>query len=319
MSLIKKLLFYPQSLWLRQQIAATRRLLKGRFRWQAYEALEIPGFGDDLIRVDFPPAQGAVPRWGYGQLPSLPELSASFAANVGSQLDLLRTCLAYSDSCRAWPDHENLAQTTLPWRKNQFFYPFDMATLYGMLRHLQPSHYVEIGSGMSTRIAWQARHDGGFPMPIISIDPAPRLDIAALCDQVYRQRLEDLPDALSLMQLPHPVVFFDGSHRCLPASDVTIFFLEILPRLRSGTIVHIHDIFLPADYPPAAFGRYWSEQYLLAAYLLGGAKGLEVMLPGAYLSTHSDARPLIAAALGQESAAAGGSSFWLRKTSPPLC
>jgi len=146
-----------------------------------------------------------------------------------------------------------------------------------------------------------------------------RLDVLRINIPPLSERLEDLPDALSLMQLPHPVVFFDGSHRCLPASDVTIFFLEILPRLRSGTIVHIHDIFLPADYPPAAFGRYWSEQYLLAAYLLGGAKGLEVMLPGAYLSTHSDARPLIAAALGPESAAAGGSSFWLRKTSPPLC
>ena len=58
------------------------------------------------------------------------------------------------------------------------------------------------------------------------------------------------------------VVFFDGSHRVFQNSDVTVFFLEILPALPPGVLVQIHDIFWPVDYPPAWADRYYSEQYM---------------------------------------------------------
>lgn len=310
MSFLAKLRFYPTSLLLRAQLAATRRLLLGRYRWNALDRLGIPGFGTDLLRVDFPPDRSASPRWGHGR-PVHAGLTALFDADQSAQLALLRDCLATAADCRAWPEHEDSAHPELPWRDNMFLTPFDEAALHGMLRHLRPERYLEIGSGMSTRVAWQARRGGAFPMEIVSVDPEPRLAISALCDRVEPRRLEDFAAEFLSLVTPRTVVFFDGSHRCFPASDVTVFFLELLPRLPAGAIVHIHDIYLPDDYPARAFNRLWSEQYVLAAWLLGGSAGLKILLPCARLAQLEAARPLLTAALG--TSVVGGSSCWLQK------
>ena len=307
MSLLAKLCFYPTSLLLRAQLAAARSLLRGPYRWDALDRLGVPGFGTDLLRVDFPPDAAAKPCWGHGR-PTHALLAAIIDAHQPEQLALLRTCFAFASDCRAWPEHEDPARPDLPWRDNLFLPAFDRTALYGLLRHLKPRRYLEVGSGMSTRVAWQARHAGGFPMEIVSVDPSPRLAISALCDQVNRRRLEDVVEEFIALVTPGTVVFFDGSHRSFPASDVTVFFLEILPRLPAGTIVHIHDIFLPDDYPPKAFDRLWSEQYLLASWLLGGAKGMKIILPCASLEQVPEARTILAAALGPGESA--GSSFW---------
>jgi hypothetical protein len=112
---------------------------------------------------------------------------------------------------------------------------------------------------------------------------------------------------------PGSILFFDGSHRSFPGSDVTLFFLELLPALPPGVIVHIHDIFLPGDYPAAVASRYWSEQYLLATWLLGGGRGFEILLPGARLEERADTQALIPAALRPGPGAVPHfSSFWLR-------
>jgi hypothetical protein len=67
-------------------------------------------------------------------------------------------------------------------------------------------------------------------------------------------------------------------------SDVTVVFLDIVPRLRPGVLVHFHDVFLPYDYPPRWGKRYYSEQYVLAARLLARELGVEVLLPNAFIS-----------------------------------
>ena len=311
MSLLSRLFFYPTSLAVRLRIASARKLLSSQFNWHALHALGIPGFGTDLLRVDFPPDTAAAPRWGHGR-PTHEALALLIDANQSAQLELLRACLATAAECRAWPQREDPAHPELPWRDNLFLDGCDQASLHGMLRHLRPARYLEIGSGMSTRVAWQARRSGGFPMEIVSIDPEPRLAISALCDHVHRRRLEDMVEEFLALVTPDTVVFFDGSHRCFPASDVTVFFLELLPRFPAGTIVHIHDIFLPDDYPPRVFDRLWSEQYLLAAWLLGGSHRLKIILPCAHLATQAAGRKLLATAL--DGADPGGSSFWLRIT-----
>jgi hypothetical protein len=103
-------------------------------------------------------------------------------------------------------------------------------------------------------------------------------------------------------------------------SDVTVFFLEILPRLRPGVLVHIHDIFLPLDYKPWWLQRfyphrYWSEQYLLAASLLAGHSSYDVILPNHYVSM----TPHLARALDTfwrepqlAEVSRSGSSFWIQ-------
>ena len=183
----------------------------------------------------------------------------------------------------------------------------------GMLRRSKPSRYIEIGSGISTRVANRARVDGAFPMEIVSIDPEPRIDVEALCDHVIRERLEFATDIVRSAIVSNSVVFFDGSHRCFPGSDVTVFFLEILPRLPKGTLVHIHDIFLPSDYSSSLYPRFWSEQYLLAAYLLGGSRDYDMILPCAYLSVDTEASSHIAGALQSDSIS--GSGFWMKRVS----
>lgn len=310
MSLLSKLFFYPTSLLLRWRIASARALLRGKYQWHALHELRIQGHGTDLLRVDFPPDPAGTPRWGHGR-PTHQALAAIIDANQGAQLALLRECLVHAADCLSWPEIEDPAQPNLPWRQNLFLLPFDRTALYGLLRHFKPQRYLEIGSGISTRVAWQARRMGGFPMEIVSIDPSPRLAISELCDAVHRDRLEDVIEEFVALVTPGTVVFFDGSHRSFPASDVTIFFLEILPRLPVGAIVHIHDIFLPDDYPAKAFDRLWSEQYLLAAWLLGGAKGVRVLLPCARIEQIPAARDLLDTTIG--SGPLGGSSFWFEK------
>ena len=112
------------------------------------------------------------------------------------------------------------------------------------------------------------------------------------------------------------ILFMDGSHRVFTNSDCVVFFLEILPELKPGVLVHIHDIMLPYDYPPEWNERYYSEQYLLAASLIAEGPHIGVELPNMFVSEDSDLReeliPLwTGASLGVQR---HGGSFWLRIT-----
>ena len=74
----------------------------------------------------------------------------------------------------------------------------------------------------------------------------------------------------------------DGSHISLMNSDVTVFMLDVVPKLKPGVIVHIHDIHLPHDYPDMFVKWYWNEQYIVAAYLLGAADRIKILMPSRY-------------------------------------
>jgi hypothetical protein len=114
---------------------------------------------------------------------------------------------------------------------------------------------------------------------------------------------------------PGSLVFFDGSHYCLMGSDATVFFMEVLPRLRPGVLVHVHDIFLPHDYPPAWAKRYYSEQYLLAAWLLGGGSGFRIEFPVHFVLHDTPlmnlAEPIFRTLPAQ--VRRHGGSFWMRR------
>jgi hypothetical protein len=84
---------------------------------------------------------------------------------------------------------------------------------------------------------------------------------------------------------------FDGSHRCFQNSDVTVMFLEILPRLKAGVLVFIHDMFLPYDYRPEWSMRWYSEQYLLAVLLLNDAqRRYEILYPAWFVDMDPELR-----------------------------
>ncbi len=198
---------------------------------------------------------------------------------------------------------------------NRWFSPLDAAALAAMIARFRPRRMIEVGSGNSTKIARRAAHDAGVVLHLTSIDPAPRAEINALCDEVIRRPLEEVPVAVFDVLEAGDICFIDSSHRALMHSDVTVFFIEILPRLRPGVLVHLHDIWLPYDYPQSWAERYYSEQYILAAYLLGGSRGLEPVWAGALAAQDVELQALVSPlwelpGVGGLTRLAG--SFWAR-------
>ena len=204
-----------------------------------------------------------------------------------------------------------------PFWANDWFPPFDGATLYGLIAERSPSRYIEVGSGISTRFARQAISDLDLRTRIVSIDPHPRTEIDALCDEVVRNRMEEIPREFWEGIGPEDLLFLDNSHRSFPNSDVTVFFAEVMPTLRPGTIWGLHDIFLPWDYPEEWRNRFYNEQYLLLTYLLGGADGDEIVLPIMWATHHPRLHGILASLWAREhlfrNVGTHGGSFWMRR------
>lgn len=199
-----------------------------------------------------------------------------------------------------------------PYWNNAYLPALDAMTIYTLAMQAKPATYVEIGSGNSTKFARRAITDHDLATKIISIDPQPRAEIDAISDTVIRQGLEEVDLTLFDGLAEGDMVFMDGSHVCLQNSDVTVFFLEVLPRLKKGVIVGIHDILWPNDYPEEWFYKNYSEQYVLGAYML--AQGLA--FPLIFASAYAEMRfwPRILQALPQETfeaiKAKGGGAVW---------
>jgi hypothetical protein len=166
------------------------------------------------------------------------------------------------------PEQSNHQDAQSPGWNNGFLPGLDIVMLYAMMAKFKPATYIEIGSGNSTKVAFKAKKDLQLSSRIISIDPAPRAEIDALTDQVIRKPFEEVDLSVFSKLVAGDIVFVDNSHRMFPNSDATVFFLDVLPNLPEGVIVHVHDIYLPYDYPQFMCDRFYSEQYGLAAFLL---------------------------------------------------
>ena len=166
--------------------------------------------------------------------------------------------------------------------RNGFFVAPDSVLLYLMMRRFRPAHYFEIGCGNSTRIARQAIRDGALDTRIVAIDPAPRIDVANMVDDLNLTRLEDFGAERVLQAVgPGDILFIDSSHEVSVGNDVVTIFLNVLPVLPAGVIVHVHDIFLPFEYPAGWVIDQkldWGEQYLLHLLLQTGR--FNVLWPG---------------------------------------
>ena len=204
-----------------------------------------------------------------------------------------------------------------PCWDNPWFPPFDGVALYGLLALHKPRRYIEVGSGISTRFARQAIQDFQLATTIISIDPHPHNPVEGLCDEVIVQRAENMPQEFWQSLSANDMVFIDNSHRSFPGSDVTVFFTEVLPSLPSGVIYGIHDIFLPNDYPAEWNERFYSEQYLLMLYLLGGAAKDEILLPVNWLTGQAHLHGLLSDLWQHPGLFEGmmkhGGAFWARR------
>jgi len=265
------------------------------------------------------------PRYGYGKPPH-PEILRILEEGRAEYARRLAGFCKLKDWLSKIPNEPSAVAAEPCWGPQRFFSSLDAVALYGMLVEFRPNRLIEVGSGYSTKFARCAIQQNGLSTHITSIDPFPRVEIDQICDRVIRQPLEDVnPNIFEELQAGD-FLFIDSSHRTFTNSDVTIVFMELLPRLREGVLVHVHDIFWPYDYPPEWNGRYYSEQYLLAAYLLGaGASRVKVLLPNAFIVHDQELADICHPFLEIEGVrrsrddasspyGLGGGSFWLQNT-----
>lgn len=206
---------------------------------------------------------------------------------------------------------ERSARSGGPRFDQSWFPTLDAVATYALVRRLKPARIIEVGSGHSTRFLARAVADGGLGTEIVAIDPQPRATLAGLPIRFAPAVVQTADPMLFAALQPSDILFIDSSHILMPGSDVDWLFNRVLPRLPSGCHVHIHDIFLPDDYPPGWAWRGYNEQQAIPALLAGG--GWRLDFASHYAATRLGAE--VDAALAGLTRAASGlpASLWLTK------
>ena len=157
---------------------------------------------------------------------------------------------------------------------NPSFLAGDGEYCYNVIRHFKPQKIIEIGCGYSTLICLKAEKKNEQPgsggARHICIEPYEMPWLENLAVEVIRKKVEEIDIAFFSSLEANDILFIDSSHMIRPQGDVLFEFLEILPVLKPGVLVHIHDIFTPRDYPREwVVDKHcmWNEQYLLEAFL----------------------------------------------------
>ncbi|WP_428676746.1 class I SAM-dependent methyltransferase [Reyranella sp.] len=235
---------------------SARSTLRGR--WRRF-ALGLPTVLGLKPRGWFIPHRYAPLLPPPGAQPPYPAIERLFEAHTSQFAAVLDAVDARADaleSCKAMFEQS-------------WFPSLDAAVAYALVRERKPRRIIEVGSGHSTRLLSKAVGGVG---EILAIDPAPRADIADLPGvRVKSSTLQAAPDKVFDDLVQGDVLFIDSSHILMPGSDVDILLNRVLPRLPSGTLVHIHDIFLPFDYPAIWGWRAYNEQQGVVPLLTSGA------------------------------------------------
>ena len=168
--------------------------------------------------------------------------------------------------------------------RNGFFEEGDAEIYYSIIRYFKPRNIIEIGSGHSSLIALEAI-DKNFKAnqiksELICIEPYENNWLEKKGINVIRKKIEDIQDNFITSLKKNDILFIDSSHVIKPQGDIVKIFLELLPKLNKGVIVHIHDIFSPRDYPSKWLNeenRFYNEQYLFEA-IMDHSKRYKILL-----------------------------------------
>lgn len=199
-----------------------------------------------------------------GQRLSSPSLEERFRQREGcfrrliAALDRRRLALLAIDDDAAPPAPR--------WRQS-WFPGLDGAVAYGLVNRLKPRHLLEIGSGHSTRFFARAAADAGATTRILAIDPAPRAVLSGLAVDLDRRTVQEAGIGAFTPLAAGDILSVDASHILMPGSDVDLLLNHVFPALPVGVLVHVHDVFLPDDYPVAWAWRNYNEQLGIAALL----------------------------------------------------
>ncbi len=223
------------------------------------------------------------PRYGHGKPPHA-LLYTIINAEREVYKEWLVRALSYKEQLTMIRDRSSVNNNMDPSWNNGFLPGLDIVILYTIVTSFQPATYIEVGSGNSTKVVHKAKNDFQLKTRIISIDPSPRAEIDSLSDVVIRTPFEKSDLGFFTTLQKGDIVFIDNSHRIFPNSDAMVFFMEILPALPVGVVVHLHDIYLPYDYPQDMCDRYYSEQYGLAPFLLANPSRYKTIMPNYFVS-----------------------------------
>ena len=193
----------------------------------------------------------------------------------------------------------------------------DALMLYGMLRVNRPRRIVEIGSGYSSAMILDTVERHLPDTSVTFVEPYTELlrSLMRPADddrcRILEQRAQDVATGVFTELDAGDVLLIDSTHVVRPGSDVCRLLLDVLPTLRPGVLVHIHDIFWPFQIPQSWLdeGRMWGETYLLRAYLCENPRW-QVRLWTDYLAIfHADfMREQVPRFLDN-----GGGSIWLER------
>jgi predicted O-methyltransferase YrrM len=202
---------------------------------------------------------------------------------------------------------------------NEMFSRLDAWMLQAMLRHFRPRRMIEVGCGWSSLMTARVNReqlDGS--LDFTCIEPYPPDFLGDGVDGISRlvvSPVEQIPVDTFLNLTAGDFLFIDTSHTVKTGGDVVFLLQEVLPRLADGVVVHMHDIFLPWDYPLdwVLVGRAWNEQYAVRAFLTFNSE-FEILLSVPWMSHF---RPdVLASSLPDypKSYSDGGGSLWIRRS-----
>jgi len=225
---------------------------------------------------------------------------------------LSKVCSVYQPNFPEEPPNSQ-ADTSGFYLQNGWFGPVDAEILYSFVRHFKPARILEIGSGFSTRVVHRAILDGSLKTKLTCIDPMPRASVLSYADEYVESVVENVPASNLVNGLgAHDILFIDSSHVIKTGGDITFLFLEIMPQLKPGVIIHIHDIFLPFEYPKHFVDMRigWTEQYLLHGFLAYN-RNYEILWPAYYMWQEN--REAVLDSIPVRDVKRDPSSFWIKK------
>jgi predicted O-methyltransferase YrrM len=238
--------------------------------------------------------------------------------NVEGQLDLLQK-FTYCEELNQFPVLKGN-------RTNQYYYlndsygPGDGEYLYNMIRCFQPKQFIEVGSGNSTLMAINAikknqQIDPNYYCKHICLEPFEQPWLEELGVSVRREKVEKINIGIFKNLEANDILFIDSSHIIRPQGDVLHEYLTILPLLKPGVIIHIHDIFTPKDYPEKWIienHRFWNEQYILEAFLSFN-RSFEIIGALNYLKHNHFEELKAACPILKDFSACEPGAFWMKK------
>jgi hypothetical protein len=244
---------------------------------------------------------------------------AGIDLNIEEQLGILEK-FNFQDELLNFPTEKN--DVLQYYYNNGLYEAGDSEYLYCFIRQFKPKRIIEIGSGNSTLMARNAIRKNNldvenYSCKHICIEPYEMPWLKDIGVELIREKVENI-DLDFFQQLEeNDILFIDSSHIIRAQGDVLYEFLEILPSLKIGVFIHIHDIFTPRDYPNHWLldkHLLWNEQYLLEAFLSNNSDfkvtGSLNYLRNNYADTFMEKFPISA---GNDKIQPG--AFWLKRIS----